>query len=209
VEYEGKGVDAKPKRISSIIVQACHLPEKTHEELEKEVREHVVDPLVPTDLKDENTKIVVNPQKIYTQAGPGSHAGTSGRVQHPFGSTLLAASGHSGTLVQRAGSLACRWMAKSLVDAGLCARARVQLSYAPGEAEPLAIAVDSMTTASVADEKLAGMLKANFDLKIAALVDALDLRKPRYVRVGQEPTPKDVPWEMPKTFEHGWDAVYS
>jgi S-adenosylmethionine synthetase len=196
VEYSGSGAETKPARISAMDLRVCHAPEKSHDELDKQVREQVLDEVLPKQLKDAQTRITINAEKRFTQGGPGAHAGASGRLQLPYGATAAAAAGQSGTLVKRAGSLAARWMAKSLVGSGACTRAQVQLSYTAGVVEPVAVTVDSYSTSSIGDDKLAAALQSNFpDMSIAALVEALDLRQPRFLR---REAGKDPAWEVPK-----------
>ncbi len=200
VEYE----DFKVVHIENIVVSTQHKDEVSLETIRKDMIEHVIKPIVG-DLMDENTKIYVNPTGRFVFGGPVADAGLTGRkiIVDTYGGHSRhgggAFSGKDPTKVDRSAAYGARYVAKNLVAAGLCDVCEVGLSYAIGVAHPLSIYVHTFGTGKVSDEKLLEIIKENFDLRPAAIINELDLIQPIYKSVaayghmGREDL--NVPWE--------------
>ena len=182
VEYE----DDKPIRVDTVVVSTQHSPEVTLEQIRKDMVELVVKPVVPTHLLDENTKYYVNPTGRFVKGGPAADTGLTGRkiIVDTYGGSAPHGggcfSGKDPTKVDRSAAYAARWVAKNVVAAGLARRCQLQLAYAIGVAQPVSVMVDTFGTGTVSNEVLEKAVKKVFDLRPAAIIRDLDLRKPIY-----------------------------
>ena len=182
IEY----VDGKPARVDTVVISSQHSPEVSQEQLHADVMEHVIKDTIPANLLDENTKYFINPTGRFVVGGPQGDSGLTGRkiIVDTYGGYARhgggAFSGKDPYKVDRSAAYAARWVAKNLVAAGLADKCEVQLAYAIGVAEPVSIFVDTFGTGVVADEKLEAAVEKVFDLRPAAIIRDLDLRKPIY-----------------------------
>lgn len=182
VEY----VDGVPKRVDAIVVSSQHSDAVSLEQIRADIIEDVIRPVVPAELIDENTKYYVNPTGRFVIGGPQGDSGLTGRkiIVDTYGGYARhgggAFSGKDPTKVDRSAAYAARWVAKNIVAAGLAKKCEVELAYAIGVAHPVSIMVDSFGTGVVSDEKLADAVNEVFDLRPAAIIRQLDLRKPIY-----------------------------
>ena len=182
VEYD----NGKPARIDAVVISTQHSPEVTQEQIRADVMEQVIRATLPAELLDENTKYYINPTGRFVVGGPQGDSGLTGRkiIVDTYGGAARhgggAFSGKDPSKVDRSAAYAARWVAKNIVAAGLARRCEVQLAYAIGVAEPVSIMVDSFGTGTVADEKLEAAVEKVFDLRPAAIIRDLDLRKPIY-----------------------------
>ncbi len=199
VEYH----DDKPARIHTIVVSTQHAAEATQEEIRKTVIEQVIRPVLPAELVDANTRILVNPTGRFVIGGPHGDSGLTGRkiIVDTYGGYARhgggAFSGKDPTKVDRSASYAARYLAKNIVAAGLARRCEIQLAYAIGVAEPVSVSVDTFGTGAVADDKLTDAVKKAFDLRPEAIIRSLGLRQPIYRRTasfGHFGDPA-MPWE--------------
>lgn len=201
VEYE----DDKPIRIDTIVISTQHNPEVTREEIERDLIEHVVRKVVPEELLDENTKYLVNPTGRFVIGGPNGDSGLTGRkiIVDTYGGYGRhgggAFSGKDPTKVDRSAAYAARWVAKNLVAAGVADKLEIELAYAIGVAKPVSIEVDTFGTGKVKDDKIIDIINNVFDLRPAAIIKALDLRRPIYKQTASYGhfgrTDIDLPWE--------------
>ncbi|BCS81810.1 methionine adenosyltransferase [Anaerocellum diazotrophicum] len=201
VEYE----DDRPVRVDTVVVSTQHSPEVTHAQIESDVIEHVIKPVIPEGMLDKNTKIFVNPTGRFVIGGPQGDSGLTGRkiIVDTYGGYARhgggAFSGKDPTKVDRSATYAARYVAKNIVASGLANKCEVQVSYAIGVARPLSIRVDTFGTGKISDEKIAEIVKRVFDLRPAAIIRDLNLRRPIYKQVaayghfGREDL--DLPWE--------------
>ena len=182
VEYE----DDKPVRVDTIVVSSQHNPEVEMEQLREDIIREVVLPIVPANLLDENTKYFINPTGRFVVGGPQGDTGLTGRkiIVDTYGGYGKhgggAFSGKDPTKVDRSAAYAARWVAKNVVAAGLAKKCEVQLAYAIGVAHPVSVMVDTFGTGVVSEAVLAEAVNKVFDLRPAAIIKALDLRKPIY-----------------------------
>ena len=182
IEY----VDGKPARVDTIVISSQHSPEVSQEQLHADIMEKVIKATIPADLLDENTKYFINPTGRFVVGGPQGDSGLTGRkiIVDTYGGYARhgggAFSGKDPSKVDRSAAYAARWVAKNLVAAGLADKCEVQLAYAIGVAEPVSIFVDTFGTGVVEDEKLEAAVEKVFDLRPAAIIRDLDLRKPIY-----------------------------
>ena len=182
IEYE----DDKPVRVDTIVVSTQHADEIPLSQIREDIIREVIRPVVPAELLDENTRYFVNPTGRFVVGGPAGDSGLTGRkiIVDTYGGYARhgggAFSGKDPTKVDRSAAYAARWVAKNIVAAGLARRCEVQLAYAIGVAEPVSIMVDTFGTGTVADEKLEAAVEKVFDLRPAAIIRDLDLRKPIY-----------------------------
>ena len=201
VEYDG---DA-PVRVDAVVISSQHSPEVEMDALRKEVMEQVIAPVIPAHLLDENTKYFINPTGRFVVGGPQGDSGLTGRkiIVDTYGGYARhgggAFSGKDPSKVDRSAAYAARWVAKNIVAAHLARRCEVELAYAIGVAEPVSILVDTQGTGKVADEALEAAVRKVFDLRPAAIIRDLDLRRPiyrqtaAYGHMGREDL--GLPWE--------------
>ncbi len=201
VEY----VDGVPARIDAIVVSSQHAPEVELEQIRKDITEHVIKTTIPENLMDENTRIFINPTGRFVIGGPCGDTGLTGRkiIVDTYGGYARhgggAFSGKDPTKVDRSAAYAARYVAKNIVSAGLAAKCEVQIAYAIGVAKPISVLVDTFGTATVDEDKLSKAVSMCFDLRPAAIIEMLDLRKPiyknlsSYGHLGREDL--DVVWE--------------
>ncbi len=182
VEYDGD----KPVRIDAIVVSSQHSAEISLDQIKADIMEYVIKPVVPAELLDENTKYFINPTGRFVIGGPQGDSGITGRkiIVDTYGGYSRhgggAFSGKDPTKVDRSAAYAARYIAKNIVAAGLADKCEVQLAYAIGVAKPVSIRVDTFGTGKVDEEKLAEAVDKVFDLRPAAIIKMLDLRKPQY-----------------------------
>ena len=182
VEYE----DDCPVRIDTIVISTQHGPEVSLEQIRRDLVKLVIDPIVPRDLLDESTRILVNPTGRFVIGGPQGDSGVTGRkiIVDSYGGTGRhgggAFSGKDPTKVDRSAAYAARYVAKNIVAAGLAKKCEIQLAYAIGVAHPVSVFVDTFGTGAVSDEKLAEAVGQVFDLRPARIIKDLDLRRPIY-----------------------------
>ncbi len=201
VEYQND----KPVRIDTIVISTQHGPEVSREEIEKDMIQHVVKEVVPQDLLDENTRYLINPTGRFVIGGPQGDAGLTGRkiIVDTYGGYSRhgggAFSGKDPTKVDRSAAYAARYVAKNIVAAGLADKCEIELAYAIGVAEPVSILVETFGTSEMSEEKLVELVKKHFDLRPAAIIRDLDLKRPifrqtaAYGHFGR--TDIDLPWE--------------
>jgi S-adenosylmethionine synthetase len=201
VEYD----DDKVKRVDTVLVSTQHDPDVTQEQIRKDLIEQVIKPVIPAELLDENTKFMTNPTGRFVVGGPHADSGLTGRkiIVDTYGGYARHGggcfSGKDPTKVDRSASYAARYVAKNIVAAGLADKCEIELAYAIGVAEPVSIMVDSFGTGKVDDEKLAEIVRKHFDLRPAAIIKNLDLRRPIYRQTAAYGhfgrTDVDLPWE--------------
>ena len=202
VEYDENG---KPIHINAVVLSTQHDADITQEQLKKDIREQVIDAVLPADLVDEHTKYFINPTGRFVIGGPNGDSGLTGRkiIVDTYGGYARhgggAFSGKDCTKVDRSAAYAARYAAKNLVAAGLCDKCEIQLSYAIGVARPTSIMIDSFGTGKVSDDKLVEIIRENFDLRPAGIIKMLDLKKPIYKQTASYGhfgrTDLDLPWE--------------
>lgn len=182
VEYEGD----KPVRIDAVVISSQHADNIDMETLRADIEREVIRPVLPAEFLDENTKFYVNPTGRFVVGGPQGDSGLTGRkiIVDTYGGMGRhgggAFSGKDPTKVDRSAAYAARWVAKNIVAAGLADRCEVQLAYAIGVAQPVSIRVDTFGTGKVDEERIEKAVEKVFDLCPAAIIEALDLRKPIY-----------------------------
>ncbi|MBD2845845.1 methionine adenosyltransferase [Paenibacillus sp. IB182496] len=201
IEY----VDGQPQRVDAIVVSTQHAEEVTLEQIQRDIREHVIAPVVPEKWLDDATKYYINPTGRFVIGGPQGDAGLTGRkiIVDTYGGYARhgggAFSGKDPTKVDRSAAYAARYVAKNLVAAGLADKCEIQLAYAIGVANPVSISVDTYGTGKVAEETLVELIRGNFDLRPAGIIKMLDLRRPIYSRTAAYGhfgrTDIDLPWE--------------
>ncbi|PCK71470.1 S-adenosylmethionine synthetase-like protein [Paenibacillus larvae subsp. larvae B-3650] len=201
VEYEGD----KPVRVDTIVVSTQHAEDVTLEQIQADIHEHVIKPIVPEQFLDTETKYFINPTGRFVIGGPQGDAGLTGRkiIVDTYGGYARhgggAFSGKDPTKVDRSGAYAARYVAKNIVAAGLADKCEVQLAYAIGVARPVSINVDTFGTGKVSEEKLVELIRKHFDLRPAGIIKELDLRRPIYRQTAAYGhfgrTDVDLPWE--------------
>ena len=201
VEYD----DDKAVRIDAIVVSSQHSADVELEQIRKDIIEKVIKPTIDPSLIDENTKIYVNPTGRFVTGGPQGDSGLTGRkiIVDTYGGYSRhgggAFSGKDPTKVDRSAAYMCRYIAKNIVAAGLAKKCELQLAYAIGVAKPVSVMVDTFGTGVHSDEELAKAVKNVFDLRPAAIIDELDLRRPIYTATSayghMGRTDVDLPWE--------------
>ena len=202
VEYDENN---KPVRIDTIVISTQHNPEITLEQIQDDIKKYVINPVVPAELIDEQTKYFINPTGRFVIGGPQGDAGLTGRkiIVDTYGGYARhgggAFSGKDATKVDRSAAYAARYVAKNIVAAGLADKAEVQLAYAIGVAKPVSIAIDTFGTGKVEEDILVTAVEQTFDLRPAGIIKMLDLRRPiykgtaAYGHFGR--TDLDLPWE--------------
>ena len=195
----------KPKRIDTVLISTQHNPEISQDDIRKEITNHVIMPVMPSNLIDDDLKIITNPTGKFVVGGPKGDAGLTGRkiIVDTYGGMGRhgggAFSGKDCTKVDRSASYAARWVAKNVVAAGLAERCELQLAYAIGVAVPLSINVETFGTGSIDDERMSKLIAEVFDLRPGAIIRDLDLRRPIYRQTaayghfGRKDL--DLPWE--------------
>ena len=182
IEY----VDGVPTRVGTIVVSSQHSEAVTLEEIRTDIIQYVINPVVPASLMDENTKILVNPTGRFVVGGPMGDSGLTGRkiIVDTYGGYSRhgggAFSGKDPTKVDRSASYAARYIAKNVVAAGLANKCEVQIAYAIGVAKPVSVMIDTFGTAKVDEEKISAAVSELVDLRPAAIIKRLDLRRPIY-----------------------------
>ncbi|MGE6540151.1 methionine adenosyltransferase [Bacillus luti] len=202
VEYDENG---KPVRVDTIVISTQHHPDVTWEEIDRDLKEHVIKAVVPAELMDEETKFFINPTGRFVIGGPQGDAGLTGRkiIVDTYGGYARhgggAFSGKDATKVDRSAAYAARYVAKNIVAAGLADKAEVQLAYAIGVAQPVSISVDTFGTGKVSEDVLVELVRNNFDLRPAGIIKMLDLRRPIYKQTAAYGhfgrTDVDLSWE--------------
>ena len=213
VEYQ----DGEPVRVDAVVVSSQHSPDVSMEQLRKDLLEQVIHAVIPAELLDEDTRYYINPTGRFVVGGPMGDCGLTGRkiIVDTYGGYARhgggAFSGKDPSKVDRSGAYAARWVAKNIVAAKLASRCEVQLAYAIGVAEPVSILVDTFGTGTVEDTRLERAVRKVFDLRPAAIMEALELRKPGYQKVaayghiGREDV--GVTWEKTDRAEKLLDAL--
>lgn len=201
VEYDGN----RPVRVDAVVISTQHDPEVPLEVIRQEIESKVIAHVIPASLRDANTRIFVNPTGRFVIGGPKGDAGLTGRkiIADTYGGMARhgggAFSGKDPTKVDRSAAYAARYVAKNIVGAGLADRCEVQVAYAIGVAEPVSILVETFGTGKLDEDRLAQLVKAHFDLRPAAIIHNLDLRRPIYRQTaayGHFGRPElDLPWE--------------
>ena len=201
VEY----IDGIPNRIEAIVVSTQHSPSVKTEQIEKDIKEVVINEVIPSNLIDKNTKIYVNPTGRFEIGGPMGDAGLTGRkiIVDTYGGFGRhgggAFSGKDPTKVDRSGAYMARYIAKNIVASGICEKLEIGISYAIGVAKPLSIYVDTFGTGKISDDEIIEIVKKVFDLRPAAIIDILDLRRPIYRQIASYGhfgrIDLDLPWE--------------
>lgn len=201
VEY----IDGVPSRIEAVVVSTQHSPSVKLEQIQKDIKEFVIDEVIPEYLIDENTKIYVNPTGRFEIGGPMGDSGLTGRklIVDTYGGFGRhgggAFSGKDPTKVDRSATYMARYIAKNIVASGICEKLEIGISYAIGVAKPLSIYVDTFGTGKISDDRIIEIINKVFDLRPAAIIDILDLRRPIYRQIAAYGhfgrNDLDLPWE--------------
>ena len=214
VEYDENG---KPVRVDTVVVSTQHAPEIPTEQLREDIRELVIDAVIPQELMDENTKVFINPTGRFVVGGPQGDSGLTGRkiIVDTYGGYARhgggAFSGKDPTKVDRSAAYAARYIAKNIVAAGLAEKCEIQLAYAIGVAKPVSVRVDTFGTGKVAEDKLAEVIPTIFNLTPDGIIEMLNLRRPQYRKVaayghfGREDL--NVAWERKDKVQALLDAL--
>ncbi|WP_029331217.1 methionine adenosyltransferase [Exiguobacterium oxidotolerans] len=203
VEYNENN---EPVRVDTIVISTQHAEEVTLEQIQADLKEHVIVPVIPSEYIDAETKFFINPTGRFVIGGPQGDAGLTGRkiIVDTYGGYARhgggAFSGKDPTKVDRSAAYAARYVAKNLVAAGLADKAEVQLAYAIGVAHPVSIAVDTFGTGKLPEAQLVELVAENFDLRPAGIINMLDLRRPIYRQTAAYGhfgrTDIELPWEQ-------------
>jgi len=186
-------------------VSTQHAANVQNEQIEKDVREHIIKQVVPSSLVDEETRILVNPSGRFSVGGPHGDAGLTGRkiLVDTYGGVARhgggAFSGKDPTKVDRSAAYAARWVAKNVVAAGMADRCEVQVSYAIGVASPISLSIETFGTGKIEDERIIELIEKHFDLRPGAIIRDLSLRQPIYHQTASYGhfgrNDLDLPWE--------------
>lgn len=202
VEYNQEG---KPFRLDAVVCSTQHDPDVTQEQIHRDIKKYVFDPIIPKEMIDENTKMFINPTGRFVIGGPHGDSGLTGRkiIVDSYGGYGRhgggAFSGKDCTKVDRSAAYAARYVAKNIVAAGLADKCEIQLSYAIGVAHPTSVSVETFGTGKLEDTKLVEIIRENFDLRPAGIIKMLNLRRPIYKQTaayghfGRHDL--DLPWE--------------
>jgi S-adenosylmethionine synthetase len=194
-----------PHRVDTVVISAQHAPDATNQQIERDIKAHVIKEIIPGELLDENTRYFINPSGRFVVGGPAGDTGLTGRkiLVDTYGGIARhgggAFSGKDPTKVDRSGAYAARYVAKNLVAAGLADRAEVIVSYAIGMAHPISVSVETFNTNHVDNQTIHDLVLKHFDLRPAAIIRDLDLRRPIYKQTaayghfGRDDL--DLPWE--------------
>jgi len=202
IEYDEND---KPYRAEAIVISTQHSPDVTLETLREDVIKNVIEPIIPTELMDKNTKIFVNPTGRFVIGGPQGDTGLTGRkiIVDTYGGYARhgggAFSGKDPTKVDRSAAYMARYIAKNVVASGLAKKCEIQLAYAIGVARPVSVRVDTFGTATISEEEIEKLIRENFDLTPSGIIRDLDLRRPIYKQTAAYGhfgrTDVDLPWE--------------
>ena len=197
------GIDLS--QVDTVVISTQHDEDVTQEQIHEDIKKYVLDPILPKELVDENTKFFINPTGRFVIGGPNGDSGLTGRkiIVDTYGGYARhgggAFSGKDCTKVDRSAAYAARYVAKNIVAAGLAEKCEIQLSYAIGVAHPTSIMVDTFGTGKLHDDKLVEIIRENFDLRPAGIIKMLDLRRPIYKQTASYGhfgrTDVDLPWE--------------
>ena len=202
VEYDENG---KAKRLEAVVLSTQHAADVTQEQIHEDIKKYVLDPVLPADMVDADTKIFINPTGRFVIGGPNGDSGLTGRkiIVDTYGGYARhgggAFSGKDCTKVDRSAAYAARYVAKNIVAAGLADKCEIQLSYAIGVAQPTSLRVDTFGTGKIDEKKILEIVRENFDLRPAGIIKMLDLRRPiykptaAYGHFGR--TDVELPWE--------------
>ena len=202
VEYDEND---RPVRLDAVVLSTQHDPEVSQEQIHQDIRKYVFDPILPAEMVDEDTKFFINPTGRFVIGGPHGDSGLTGRkiIVDTYGGYARhgggAFSGKDCTKVDRSAAYAARYVAKNLVAAGLAKKCEIQLSYAIGVAHPTSVMVDTFGTGKLSDARLVEIIRENFDLRPAGIIQMMDLRRPIYKQTaayghfGRNDV--DLPWE--------------
>lgn len=202
VEYDKEG---NPVRLDAVVLSTQHDPDVTQEQIHEDIKKYVFEPVLPTDMIDDDTKFFINPTGRFVIGGPHGDSGVTGRkiIVDTYGGYGRhgggAFSGKDCTKVDRSAAYAARYVAKNMVAAGLADKCEIQLSYAIGVAHPTSVRVDTFGTGKLEDTKLVEIIRENFDLRPAGIIKMLDLRRPIYKQTAAYGhfgrNDLDLPWE--------------
>ncbi|MBR3307933.1 MAG: methionine adenosyltransferase [Lachnospiraceae bacterium] len=202
VEYDENG---RPKRLEAVVVSTQHAADVSQEQIHADIKKYVMDPVLPADMVDADTKVFINPTGRFVIGGPNGDSGLTGRkiIVDTYGGYARhgggAFSGKDCTKVDRSAAYAARYVAKNIVAAGLADKCEIQVSYAIGVAHPTSVRVDTFGTGKLSDEKLLEIIRDNFDLRPAGIIKMLDLRRPIYKQTAAYGhfgrNDLDLPWE--------------
>lgn len=202
VEYDEAGV---PRRLDAVVLSTQHDPDISQEQIHEDIRKHVFEAVIPQGMIDAETKFFINPTGRFVIGGPHGDSGLTGRkiIVDTYGGMARhgggAFSGKDCTKVDRSAAYAARYVAKNIVAAGIAKKCEIQLSYAIGVAHPTSIMADTFGTGRIDDEKLVEIIRENFDLRPAGIIQMLDLRRPIYKQTAAYGhfgrTDIDLPWE--------------
>lgn len=209
VEYDHDGGAVVPKRVHTVVVSAQHSEDISTEQLRKEIKEKIIKKVIPAHFLDDDTVYHIQPSGLFIIGGPQGDAGLTGRkiIVDTYGGWGAhgggAFSGKDYSKVDRSAAYLARWIAKSLIKAGLARRCLVQLSYAIGVAEPLSLFVETYGTSDRTSEQLVDIIKANFDMRPGVIVKELNLTNPIYCQTAKNGHFSDpnFTWEQPKTLK--------
>ena len=202
VEYNE---DHEPQRIDTIVLSTWHAPDVEQSQIESDLIAQVIDPLVPAEMRDDETKYLINPSGRFVTGGPHGDAGLTGRkiIVDTYGGSARhgggAFSGKDPSKVDRSGAYAARYVAKNIVASGLAKRAEVQIAYAIGKAEPVSLMVETRGTGKLPNTTIAAIVGETFDLRPSGIIESLNLQRPIYRPVaafghfGRQDL--DLPWE--------------
>ena len=201
MEYDGH----KPVRVDTVVISTQHDPNVPLEVIRREVTEQIIDEVIPRALRDDKLRVFVNPTGRFVIGGPKGDAGLTGRkiIADTYGGMARhgggAFSGKDPTKVDRSAAYAARHVAKNIVHAGLAERCEIQVAYAIGVAHPVSVLVETFGTNKIEESRIAELVKAHFDLRPAAIIRNLELRRPIYRQTaayGHFGRPDlDLPWE--------------